>query len=506
MPLRSALKLTAGIAAAACAWAWARGADREVVDFVLVEGRARELAQRPYDDNWGMVPDFLRELSYKDYQKIQFHHLKALWRDTGVPFSIEFFHPGGTIGRAVRIHEFSDTHTQEIRFSSELFEYGDKEVIRQRIPPSLGYAGFRVLSPLHKRDIFEEFATFAGASYFRLRSRGSRYGVSARGLAVNTVSPQPEEFPAFREFWLGKPRPDADALIIYALLDGPSVAGAYAFRLQALPETRLEVQATLFCRREVAQIGVAPFSSMFLFGENCRQRQPTDYRPEVHDSDGLLIVAPDGTRLWRPLVNPIMRRVSFLDYERPVLYGLLQRDRDFASYQDINAAYQERASAWVEPGRWSPGRVVLYEFASHSEGVDNVTAFWEPSVRPRVGEPYSFSYAVRFFGSEAADLGFVTATRAGVSLQHSDLVELVIDFDGGPLENLDPLAAVKPSVSCDPAIAVEHAIVMHNPHAGTWRLIIQFRQPRTPIQADLRAFLELKGQRLTETWSYAWTQ
>ncbi len=475
--------------------------ESRVVDFDYVLGRAKELAKKPYDDRWGEVPKSLLELTYEQYQNIQFDPLKALWRDGASPFRIEFFHTGYIYTHAVIIHEFTESHEQEIPFSPGLFSY-DKTGLGRSVPSSLSYAGFRVLTPLHEPERFEEIAAFQGSSYFRVRGRDRGYGLSARGIAINTVSPQPEEFPSFREFWVGKPATQAVSLVVYALLDGPGETGAYAFTLNPTDSIRVDVRATLFFRKPPLQLGLAPFSSMFAFGENTFQKPP-DYRLEVHDSDGL-VVADGKNRIWRPLVNPPDRSVSEYPFKSPVTFGLLQRDRDFNNYQDMFAGYHRRTSAWVEPGDWGAGKVLLYEFAAMNEANDNVVAFWEPEKMPVQGEPYSFNYTLHFDDCDASALGRVVATRTGLALYHPDLREFVVDFKSKRLAEMPAVAQVKAVVSTAPSTLIHSQVLVKNPYNETWRLILQFELPRSAPHVDIEAHLEYESAPLSETWSYGW--
>ncbi len=475
--------------------------DSRVVDFDYVLGLAKELAKKPYDDRWGEVPKALRQLTYEQYQNIQFDPLKALWRDGGSPFRIEFFHPGNVFTHAVVIHEFTESHEQVIPFSPDLFSYGNTG-LRRNVSSSLGYAGFRVLTPLHEPGRFEEIAVFQGSSYFRSRGRDRGYGLSSRGIAINTVSSQPEEFPSFREFWLGKPATQVVSLVVYALLDGPSVTGAYAFTLQPTDSIHADIRATLFFRKTPLQFGLTPFSSMFAFGENSFQR-PSDYRLEVHDSDGLVIKHAEA-RIWRPLVHPPGRSVRAFPFKSPVAFGLLQRDRAFENYQDMFAGYHRRTSAWVEPGDWGAGKVVLYEFEAKSEAEDNVVAFWEPEKMPVPGVPYSFNYTLHFDDDDASTLGRVVATRTGLALYHPELREFVVDFKSKRLAELPSVAQVKAFVSTAPWTLIHNQILMKNPYNDTWRLILQFKLPRSHPHVDIEAHLEYESAPLTETWSYGW--
>lgn len=480
------------------------GQERETINFDYVTARARELAEKPYDANWGQIPDYLQNLSYDQFQEIRFDPLRALWAEDAHSFHIHFHHPGSFFRRAIRIHEFTESHVQEIRFNTDFFHYGTQENLRQRIPASLGYGGFSVLYPINKAGVYDVFASFQGSNYFRVVGRDQVFGLSARALALNTTVGQ-EEFPAFREYWLGKPAPQAESLEIFGLLDSPSVTGAYQFTLHPGKETAVGIRATLFFRRDVGQVGLAPFSSMFFYGENSLFRPP-DYRPEVHDSDGVLVVMPDSRPMWQPLNNPTSgTQVHRWRCEKPALYGLLQRDRAFNNYQDIGAAYQLRPNAWVEPGPWGPGQVTLYEFATRSETEDNIVMFWEPDAHPAVGQPYSFQYTLHFSMNEPTTGGLVMATRTGRDLNRPDLYECVVDFDGPELRNLKAVDAVKPVVEDNMGGKVETVTLDKNPFNGTWRLILKFHPPDPRGPRELRAYLEHDHKPITETWIYRWT-
>ncbi|HEU4430686.1 MAG TPA: glucan biosynthesis protein, partial [Myxococcota bacterium] len=273
-----------------------------------VAERARALAAEPYRDPSGRVPDWLVGITYDEYRDIRFRPAWSLWRDTPSPFEAQFFHPGGFYDRVVALNEIDPKgEVRPIPFSPDLFDYG-KNTFASRVPQDLGFAGFRLHYPINRRDYRDEVIVFLGATYFRAVSRGQRFGLSARGLAIDTALPSGEEFPWFREFWLVRPAARARSSVIFALLDSPSVAGAYRFELVPGEKTVLTVAAQIFFRRPVTSLGLAPITSMFFAGENGGPGR-RDYRPEVHDSDGLLLSDASGWR-WRPLANPERLRVS----------------------------------------------------------------------------------------------------------------------------------------------------------------------------------------------------
>jgi glucans biosynthesis protein len=481
--------------------------DRLTVDFDLVTERARQLAESPYEEVRADIPDVLRTLDYNAYLQIRSDPGKALWAEENLPFRIAFSLPGYIFDYAVKIDEFTATHVQAVPFATHFFDFGNQSELADKIPPSLGYAGFHVFYHLNEIDRLDEFAVFLGSSYFRVVGRGGRYGISARGLAINTTAAAKEEFPVFREFWLGKPQADAEVLTIYALLDGPSVTGAYRFELAPGHATVVRVRTCLFFRKTVEQAGIAPFSSMFYFNENSVTRPP-DYRPQVHDSDGLLIRRPDDTYMWRPLINPSGRMVSVFPFDRPPAFGLCQRERKFTHYQDIDQHYQQRPSVWIEPGKgdWGPGAVVLYTFGADSETDDNVVAFWEPNSTP-AGAPLSLEYTLTYSAEEHSPAGHVTGTRVGGPVSRADLYQYVVDFDGKDLRKLEAIDRLEAVANAGSGIQLEKPIVIKNPFDGTWRLILQFSlTDKTLQEAELTAFLTHKGQRVTETWNYVWTK
>src|SRR5947208_4276066 len=314
-----------------------------------VAERARRLAEDPFRDAKGHVPDWLLKISYDQWREIRFRPEQALWRDRGVPFQVQFFHPGLYYNRTVRVNVVEAKGAHPVEFSPNQFDYG-KTDFASRVPQKLGYAGFRVHYPIKARDYYDEVIVFLGASYFRAVGKDEGFGLSARGLGIDTAESWGEEFPYFKEFWLVRPAPRADRLTVYALLDSPSLAGAYRFVVRPGEQTAVEVECRLFLRKEVRKLGIAPLTSMFFHGENTI-RHFDDFRPEVHDSDGLLLAFAGGEWLWRPLDNPRTLNVSGFEMTNPKGFGLLQRDRDFDHYQDLETRADKRPSVWLEASR-----------------------------------------------------------------------------------------------------------------------------------------------------------
>jgi glucans biosynthesis protein len=351
----------------------------------------------------------------------------------------------------------------------------------------------------------DELVVFLGASYFRALGQAQRYGASARGLALDTAERGGEEFPRFEQFWIVRPARGARELTIYALLDSRRVAGAYRFVLRPGAETVTEVTARLHPRESGGKYGIAPLTSMFLHAENQRA-VVDDFRPEVHDSDGLAIEAANGEWLWRPLVNPRRLLVTSFAQTDPRGFGLMQRDRAFASYEDLEARYDLRPSVWVEPiGAWGAGRIELVQIPTPDETNDNIVAYWVPEQVPRVGQPVEFRYRLLWQkASERRPPGaWVAQTRRGQGYASlaDDVVKLTVDFDGPALRKLPTDAAVKADLSVSGGQQL--ALILHrNDVTGAWRMVVQVRRAEKDKPVELRAILRNGKKALSETWSY----
>lgn len=490
------------------------------LDYVAQKAELR--ARKPFRSPRADLPEVLRadKLDYDKYREIEFRHDKALWAADGLPFRMEFFHPGYLYEEPVHLNEFTLTHIQPIRFVQEFFNYRSLK-IKNQIPADTGYAGFKVLSTLNSPDRWDELGAFLGASYFRLLGKGQRYGQSARGLALDCgETDRSEEFPIFTDWWLGKPHRDDDQLRLYAILDSVSCAGAFSFLIQPGETTVCDIDAVLFFREEAtvraadAQrkstrvVGMAPLTSMFWFSD-ASDRKFQDYRRGVHDSDGLLIRMENGETLWRPLNNPPAMRHQRFATKGIRGFGLLQRDRDFANYQDLFNPYHLVPSVWVEPhGRWGEGEVHLVELATHYEGLDNIVAFWNPNEKPRPMQPFRFGYTLRWTRETDHTLSQnkVVATRVGQDPRDPQARQFVIDFAGPKLVELPDTTPPRAVASCSPNAAIADSQVFRNSFAGTWRVILKLQpKPENKDPVDLRCTLNRGEEVLTETWTYLWS-
>jgi glucans biosynthesis protein len=498
------------------------GAESAEVNLDYVAARALERAQAPFHSPRADLPAVLRQdhLDYDKYREIRFRRDKALWTAADVPFRVEFFHPGYLYSEPVHVNEFTLTHVQPIRFMQDFFDYGDLH-IQDQIPANTGYAGFRVLYPLNATNRLDELGSFLGASYFRLLGRDQRYGLSARGLALNCgENGQPEEFPIFTDWWLGKPQHDDTELRLFAILDSVSAVGAYEFLIRPGETTVARIDAVVYLREAdkikavnpnqfpVKTLGQAPLTSMFWFGKNS-ERKPDDYRPEVHDSDGLLIRMANGETLWRPLDNPPVLRHQIFNAANIRGFGLMQRERSFAAYQDSFNAYHLEPSVWVEPrGGWGEGSLHLVSLSSTFEGLDNIVAFWDPRTKPAPLQPYRFSYNLYWtMGNDFKQSeDKVVATRVGMDLTCQDCRQFIIDFAGPGLDHLSETNAPEIIANCSDNAAILNSQVNRVPELGTWRAVLKLQPKQGNINpVDLRCTLMRGTNTLSETWVYQWS-
>ncbi|MBM4202265.1 MAG: glucan biosynthesis protein, partial [Gammaproteobacteria bacterium] len=334
------------------------------------------------------------------------------------------------------------------------------------------------------------------------------YGLSARGLAIDTGLPKAEEFPIFREFWIVKPAKDATALTIYALLDSASATGAYRFELRPGYQLTVDVQSRLFFRKTVDRLGLAPLTSMFFHGENT-DRFMDDFRPEVHDSDGLLMARSNGEWLWRPVNNPRQLRISVFREENPAGFGLMKRDRNPDHYQDFAANYHLRPSAWVEArGGWGPGAVYLIEIPSDAEKYDNLVAFWVPDQAVKEGTELAFDYRLHFLLDEsiAPQNGRVVATRVSAASAGSEHPRrhFAVDFAGEALSRLSAQAHLSADVGSSSG-QIGNVLVEKNDALGVWRVSFDLDREEDKDPVELRAVLKAGTDVLSETWIYQWS-
>jgi glucans biosynthesis protein len=473
---------------------------------------ARHKAHSAYEAPGDKLPAALEGLGYDQIRDIRWRSERSLWRQERLPFEAQFFHRGQLHTAPVQIHEIApDGSTRPLPYRGADYAFGSTG-----LDPAgwgdIGHAGFRLHHALNSPSYLDELLVFLGASYFRGLGAAQHHGLSARGLAIDTVGGQGEEFARFTRFWLERPPPGAQTVTVLALLESARSTGAYRFVVRPGQETVMQVQARVFLRPgapAVTTLGLAPLTSMFFFGEN--QPRSDDFRPEVHDSDGLMLHSAEGEWLWRPLQNPKTPLVSSFALRNPRGFGLMQRDRRFASYEDLEARYDRRPSAWVRPlGDWGAGRVELVQLPTRNETEDNIVAYWVPQHLPAPGEPLDFAYELSWQGDaqQRPPSAWVSQSRRGFGLsalsafEQANQAVYTLDFVGPALDALALSAPVRAVVSTDPHGRVLEQLAYPNPVTRGWRVVLRVQRldPARPL--ELRAFLQHQQDAVSETWTH----
>src|SRR5579863_8934478 len=475
-------------------------------DFARLKGMARTLSEAPYHPPPDRLPAAIAQLDWDHWQSIRFRDAHSLWIADGLRFRVQFAHLGFRISKPVRMYLVQDGSAHELAFDPAMFDYGRAGISPAQLPPTMGFAGFRVY---FHTDWVRDCAAFQGASYFRAVDGQLQYGMSERGLAIDCGMPTPEEFPDFIAYYLERPQKDSSRLTVYGLLDSPSVAGAYGFIIEAGDTQVMDIDSALYPRKLIERLGVGPGTSMFFCGKNDRHAS-ADWRPEIHDSDGLQICNGAGEWIWRPLTDPNTVRVNTFVDSDPRGFGLMQRERNFEQYQDDGVFYDRRPSVWTEPkSGWGKGAVTLVEIPTRDETMDNIVAFWTPADKPQKGQELLFGYRLYWcrdnpFGPRLAT---VRATRTGIGgivgqkRTHFSW-RFVVDFGGGDLPLLGETAHVVPVVSASHG-RIEIVSARPLVPLGQWRAMFDLALTDDGVEpVNLRLFLSVDGQALSETWLY----
>lgn len=474
------------------------------------QGYARSLAQSPYEPLRAEIADELKDLDYVQFRSIKFRSDQAVWAKENLDARLEMFHAGYLYKDRIQIFLIENGIAKEYLYSPSLFDFGPTV----KTPPQnsmTGFSGFRIHGPVNRRDKYDEYVVFQGASYFRSMAYGQfDYGLSARGLAINTAQPPGEEFPIFRSFWIEKPQPGTEGIKVYALLDSKSVTGAYKFVISRIRDTVMDVDCTLYPRQTMPYVGIAPLTSMFFLGPADIGRHP-DFRSSVFDSEGLQIITGRGEHIWRPLINPQRLQFTVFTDENPKGFGLVTRDREFRDFNDLNARYEARPSLWIEPqDNWGPGSVDLIELPTGSEYNDNIVAFWRPQAPMEAGKAYRYRYKMIWCWEPPIRPNFAKfiQTRVGISMKagwHAFLLD-IRGTDGFEPCSAEHEPCMKPENFQITASQGEIGEVYYRRHAvfGGHRLQFDFHSKGVE-QADIRCVLISDGKPISETWVYRWT-
>ena len=479
----------------------------------LVRRRAEQLSRRPYQPQPQTLAAPLAAMGYDEYRDLRFRPERAVWRGKGLGFELQFFVSAYIFREPVEIFLVEDGSIRQLTADRELFDFGPQDT---KVPfgTPLSFSGFRIHAPLNQPEYYDELMAFQGASYFRGLGKNHSYGLSARALAVNTEGPEPEEFPSFRSFWIERPT-DRRSILVHGLLDSPSLTGAYSFLITPGVQTVMDVDAAIFPRRDLTKVGFAPLTSMFLKDTHDSDGR-LDFRPAVHDSDGLACWNGRGERLWRPLLSPRELQASYFQDSNPKGFGLIQRARKFDAYEDLEARYQDRPSAWVAPkGNWGDGQVQLIEIPTQVEYFDNIVAAWRPDKALLAGQAYPIGYRLSWCDDSPGWNGYrVGKTRVGEG-SRPGTVFFVVDFLDGESSKLEQVASVGitdvplrplPEVEVTASVGLVGApLLQRNPETGGIRATFEF-DPLGAKESELRLGLVTHGQPASEVWLFRWHQ
>jgi glucans biosynthesis protein len=471
---------------------------------------AARRAAEPYSPPRQPAPEIVEKLDYDAWGKIRFRPERALFADGPGRFPVTFFHLGMFFRKSVTMHVVADGQAREILYDPALFDMPADSPARG-LPADAGFAGFQIREPrdgaLDWRK--NDWVAFLGAAYFRAIGALKQYGLSARAVAIDVAAAgKPEDFPDYTQFWFETPRDGANDIVLHALLDSASIVGASTFRMTRGSGVTMEVTHRFHLRQAVQRFGLAPLTSMYWYSET---KKPTavDWRPEVHDSDGLALWTGAGERVWRPLNNPPRTTVSAFADVNPKGFGLLQRDRNFDHYQD-GVFYERRPSLWIEPqGQWGEGAVQLVEIPTDDEIHDNIVAMWTPAKPTAPGEIVDLAYRMVWDADEPypTPLGRCVATRLGNGGQPGQprpkgVRKFMVEFLGGPLESIP--FGVKPEPvlwASRGTFSYVFAEAVPDEVKGHWRaqfdLTVEGEEP-----VELRCFLRAQDKTLTETWAF----
>ncbi len=467
-------------------------------DAQAVRRLAQEMAAKPYKAPDKSLPAAFKDLDYDAYRSIRFRPDRALWRGEGLPFQVEFFHRGFIFTDRIDVFVVSEGQAHPVVYSPDLFDLGRVKPPAQNT--DVGFAGFRLHAPINRPDYYDEVGVFLGASYFRAVAKGQIYGLSARGLSIRTADPKGEEFPAFRTFWIEKPAKGTNSIVVHALLDSPSAAAAYRFTIRPGATTIYDIEMSIYPRNDIAEAGIGSLTSMFFFDANDRVGVD-DFRPGVHDSDGLAVRNGRGEEIWRPLSNPRDLQVSIFSDVNPRGFGLMQRERDFFAYEDLESHFEKRPSAWVEPiGDWGEGAVQLVEIPTKEEIHDNIVTFWRPKDALKAKGEYTVTYRLHWDEdkSEPKDTVKFIKTRSGAAPDNGR--RFVLELSGAAVRG--ELTGLKPLVAADKG-EIKNLVLQKNQQTGGARISFELGTKNEKV-IELRAQLMREDQAVSEVWIYRW--
>jgi len=459
------------------------------------EATARALAGAPYLAPQPALPPAFASLPYERYVTIKALPEAMAWGGEGRGFVIEPLHRGFVFEAPVSINLVEDGAVRHLAYDAGRFDFGKVK------PPEgsqgdLGFSGFRVHASLDGEGP-AECAIFQGASFFKALARGQSYGITARALSLWGADNRGEEFSAFRAFWIERPEPGASALVIHAVVDSPSATAALRLTLRPGRTTTIDVEGRLFARVALGHVGLAGMTGTHLFGGTGR-RFPEDPRPAAYAVSGLGMRNGRGEALWRPVNNPATLEMSLFSDRDPKGFGLLQRERDYAAFQDDVQRWELRPSLWVEPaGSWGEGAVQLVEIPNTSEVNENVLTYWRPKAPIPAGGELAFAYRQSWCWDCAADgLARVANTRVGKGTGRRRV--FLVDFAG---ERLGPNRPRPEVLLAAGTGKIARQRVFAYPERQVLRVAFEV-EPEADAPQEMRLALADAEGPVSETWLY----
>ena len=462
---------------------------------------ARGLARRPYAAPANDLPDTFQSLTPEQYSGIRAKPQSLLFAGDNAGATVEPLHRGFVFKDPVILFAVEDGLVRRLPYDASRFDFG-----RLAAPsglPDMGFSGFKLFGDaVDGKD--REVAAFQGATFFRAIARGQTYGIQARALALKVAEARGEEFPFFRAFWIERPAGGNGAIIAHALFDSESAAGVLRATIRPGEVTIIDAETTLFARQPIDHFGIGAMSSTYLFGPGDR-RSADDVRSAVFEAGGLQILRGNGEWVWRALRNPATLQVSVFADDNPRGFGLLQRERDFALFQDDDARLERRPSLWVEPiGDWGAGALQLVEIPTDSDMNDNIIAYWRPRAALPAGGEATFAYRQFWCWQppERPALATVIQTRVGRGSGNRRR-KFIVDFAGDMLGEARTMMEMTPSLTTSAGTIVNIRILPYS-ERKVCRVIFEL-DPGNESLCELRLLMQSGGAPITETWLYRWT-
>lgn len=468
-------------------------------DPASILAEARQIAARPFAPLPPDLPSPFSGLNYEAYSSIRLKPEAALWVGDNLPFVIEPMHRGFIFARQMQIFIVENGTARPLGYDPAAFDFGKVPAPQGRLP-DLGFSGFRILRRRPEGPP-ADLAIFQGASFFRSLAPGQNFGVIARALAIRTADPKGEEFPVLRSVWIEKPTGFGNPLVIHALLDSESVAGAYRFTIRPGEATIIDIEATIVPRVALDHVGLAPMQGTSLFGPLDRRRFD-DARPAAYEVSGLQMLTGKNEWLWRPVSNRENLQISAFVDNDPKRFGFVQRERDFERFFDDDQHWETRPSLWIEPiGEWGEGAVQLVEIPSDAEANDNVIAYWRPKAPLAASAEHSFAYR-QFWCWTPPDqppLAMVTNSRTG-RIGNTKRRRFVVEFSG------EVFAAARGDLRANLTVQPGTILSLRTFWSRERRSMrVLFDIEPGDAQCELRMLITEDGRPISETWLYRWT-